>query len=512
MIDSTVYIKKVDNTHLEIICQDFDFVVLMREKFSFFADGYKFAPSYINKYWDGKIRLLKETNLMPLGLYEDVEKFCASQNHPYKRDPSIVRYNLPVEKFENFVTNLNIHTGGESIDPYEYQITAAHWALEMQRGILLSPTSSGKSLIQYMIIRLLEKMVDGMSMIVIVPTVGLVAQMIGDFCDYSSEIDWNGEKMIHGIKGGVSKETDKHIIVSTYQSLAKVDKSFFEQFDICMVDEVHTATAKSITRVVEACVNATYKIGLTGTLDEAKANEMTLKGLFGPVFEVITTRQLMDMNRVANLDIKMAMIVHPEEDRKLLRSAPRGEKDEKTGKKKRRKATYQEEMAHIVASPKRNKFIMRLASKLEGNTIIMINEIEHGENLVKWLKEGLPHKNIYLYTGAVNANDREEIRQAMEKQDGAIIVGSLGTISTGISIKRLHNLVFAHPSKSKIKVLQSVGRLLRKSKFGNNVTMYDLVDDFRIGAYSNYVYDHGMERYRFYCEQQFDVEMLDVEI
>lgn len=512
MIDSTVYIKKKDNTGIEIICQDFDFVVEMREKFSFFADGYKFHPAYKAKAWDGKIRLLKQDNTMPFGLFHEVMKFCKLMNRPFKLDPKIKRWNLPKEKFENFVKSLNVHVDGDSIDPYEYQIDASHHALEVQRCILLSPTSSGKSLIQYLIVRLLERMSEGTTMLVVVPTVGLVSQMIGDFCDYSSEIDWDGEKMIHGIKGGVKKETSKHIIVSTYQSLREVPDEWFEQFDVCMVDEVHTATAKSVSRVVEACKNACYKIGLTGTMDETKANKMTLLGLFGPVYTVITTKELMDMNRVANLDIKVAMLVHPEAERKHLRSSPRGPKDQKKGKPKRKKASYQEEMTHIVNSEKRNKFIMRLASKLQGNTIIMINEIEHGENLVKWLKDGLPHKNIYLYTGSVGDVEREQIRKSMELQDGAIIVGSLGTISTGISIKRLHNLILAHPNKSRIKVLQSIGRLLRKSKFGNNVTFYDIVDDFRIGAYENYVYGHGLKRYEYYCEQQFEVDIIDVNL
>ena len=187
-----------------------------------------------------------------------------------------------------------------------------------------------------------------------------------------------------------------------------------------------------------------------------------------------------------------------------MRSAPRGDPDPVTGKAVRRKATYQEEIAEIVSNEKRNLHIMDFTANLEGNSIIMIKNIDHGENLYKWMTETYPTRDIYLYTGGTKKEERDQIRKIMEEKENAIIIGSIGVLSTGISIKRLHNLVFAHPSKSRIRVLQSIGRLLRKSKFGNVVTVYDLVDNFCVGAFVNYTYGHGQKRVDFYTEQQFN--------
>lgn len=512
MIDTTVYFKRLNNVYGQVICEDYDTVIDLREKFSFFVDGYRFMPTFKNKSWDGKVHMLDITGRIYLGLFNKVKEHCERFNIPFKLDPSMQKFSLDKQKFSGFIDKLDVHTDGVSIDPYQYQKDAAHFALENQRCILLSPTSSGKSLIQYILARMYERLEVGEQMLIVVPTVGLVTQMTKDFADYSSEIEWSADENIHGIRGGVSKDTDKKIVISTYQSLNKCNKSWFHKFKSVMVDEVHTATSKSIIRVLESCINCSWRVGLTGTLDECKTNKLTLMGLFGPIYEVIKTSELMEQGKVANLKINLALIKHPDTECKFLRSAPRGPINPETDKQDRKQATYQEEIDHIVSSKERNKFIMRLAISLKGNTIIMINKVEHGENLYAWMQEAYPDRKIYLYTGSTDANEREVIRQAMEVEDGSIIIGSLGVLSTGISIKRLHNMVFAHPSKSRIKVLQSVGRLLRKSKFGNDVIMYDIVDNFSIGSYENYVYNHGQERVRFYNDQKFMLNVTEVEL
>lgn len=509
--DCTVFFIKEDEVWGRVQTDDFDFLCMLRDHLSFFADGYKFAPSYRNHFWDGKIHMLSESGRLHLGLWSEVVQFCKRHDQPFKVDPQIRKFSLDKDKFQGFVDKLDCRDDGDKIPPYEYQVDAAHKALEWQRCILESPTSSGKSLIQYMLVRMYEKLIVGEQMLMVVPTVALVSQMSDDFNNYSSEMEWEAFDEIHQITAGVCKETGKRIVISTYQSLQNMDAEYFLKFKAVMVDEVHTAKSKSIVNILEACVNAAWRVGLTGTLDECKTNLMTLKGLFGPVFTVITTKELMDMNRVAQLKVTVALLKYPENDCKFMRSAPRGE-DPETGKATRKKATYQEEIDFIVNSKERNLHIMRFASKLEGNTIVMINKVEHGENLYVWMKEALPDRDIYLYTGTTKKSERESIRKLMEEKENAIIIGSLGVLSTGISIKRLHNLVFAHPSKSRIKVLQSVGRILRKSKFGNNVNMYDFVDDMCIGAFTNYVYGHGQARVRFYNDQQFDYSVIKLDL
>ncbi len=516
MLNLAITVHKHDNIHARIESEDFDFLTLMAEFFSFFADGYKFHPAFRNHSWDGKIRLYNiSTGLIPLGLAHDVVDFCHRHNKQVFLDPQISTVDIDRDQIQTFVDSLDVHTGGESIDPYDYQVDSVIYALEQKRSILLSPTSSGKSLIQYILCRIYQTISPDKKILMIVPNTGLVTQMTADFDDYSSEIEWDAKSNISSVSKGKIQDESAHIVITTYQSLSNKktmpDHEFFEQFEYIMVDEVHTATAKSIIAIMNKCVNADNRVGLTGTLAESKTNEMTLKGMFGNVMTVITTRELMDRGAVACLKVNCGLLNYPDHVKKFMRSADRGDTDGK-GNAKKTKCSYPEEISYLCASEERNTFIMNLAVSLEGNTIVMIKEIAHGENLYKWMTEAYPDRNIYLYNGDTDKDERELIRQRMETEENSIIIGSLGVLSTGISIKRLHNMIFCHPSKSRVKVLQSVGRLLRKSKFGNFVTMFDLVDDFSIGSYENYTLLHGRDRVRYYHDQQFDYDTTIIDI
>lgn len=507
-----VYIEKLGNVKGRIHSDDPDTFIEISEHFSFMADGYRFHPAYKNKMWDGRVRMVTDWGEIPLGLWSDIVNYCESSGVEVTVDPRIASTSITDEMLSSIIANINPHIGGEAVKPYDYQVEALKHALEWRGSILLSPTSSGKSMIQYLFIRTLQ-MIGVKKVLLVVPTTNLVTQMKRDFTEYSNG-QWDVEANVHlnnkGVKG---RDTDKFLTISTYQALTnkrtKPEPEWFEQFDGIQVDEVHTAKSKSVKYIVDNCTCAMWRLGLTGTLDDCDVHEYVLKGMFGILKDVIETHELMAEGKVANLKIKVGVINHSEADRKFLRSAPRPDDD---GKTKRKKASYKEEIDFICSHSKRNLMIMRLAHKLSGNTIIMINESEHGENLHKWLQNALPDRPVYLFTGAVDPTQRDEISKIMETESNAIIVGSLGVLSTGISIKRLHNLITARPIKSKVKVLQSIGRLLRLSKFGNDVTLYDIVDDFTIGAYTNYTYEHGQIRIGYYNQQKFDVEVSEIEL
>lgn len=506
-LNFAVVVRKLNEVSAHVDTEDFDFLCMLRDYFSFFADGYKFHPAFRNKQWDGKIRLLKNDDTIPLGLANDVKRFCERHNKQVFVDPQIKTHTLDKEFLKEFIETLNTHSGGDKIEPYYYQVDAVLHALEHQRCLLLSPTSSGKSNMIYMLVRFYQKFMPEKKILIIVPTVGLVTQMAADFDDYASEVDWKSSDYITNFSGGSMNDPDKPILLTTFQSLSnaktKPDPEFFEQFEIIMNDEVHTAQSKSIKDILNYSVNGSIRVGLTGTLSESKTHEMVLRGMFGDIYNVISTHELMDMGAVAQLSVMCVLFKHTKDDAKFMRSAFRGALDGK-GKQKKTKASYPEEIEHIISSEQRNKYLMRFTASLKGNSILMIKNIQHGENLYKWMTQVLPDRDIYLYNGATDDDTREEIRQLMETKENAIIIGSIGVLSTGISIKRLHNMVFAHPSKSRIKVLQTVGRILRKSKFGNSVNMFDFIDDFSIGAYENYTLEHGRIRTQFYHDQKFD--------
>ena len=173
-----------------------------------------------------------------------------------------------------------------------------------RRALLLSPTASGKSLIIYLLFRQLHEY-QNLKGLIIVPTTSLVEQLFSDFGDYN---DGTMETLVHRIYQCKEKETDKPLTISTWQSLYKMPKEYFEQFDYVIGDEAHNFKAQSLTTILTNCVNAKYRIGLTGTLDGTKTHKLVLEGLFGPVRKVITTNELINQQLVSQFEIKCLVL------------------------------------------------------------------------------------------------------------------------------------------------------------------------------------------------------------
>lgn len=468
--------------------------------FSFYVDGYKFMPAYKNGLWDGKIRLFDaRTKTIPQGLYKDVIEFA--NKHGYQVDLiEHPEYGVPGETYKfdpGFIDEIPLTSKGKKIEARPYQRDAVCDALHNKSRLLLSPTASGKSLMIYLMIRHYLDNFDG-DVLLVVPTTSLVEQMYGDFADYSEYDDsWDVEESCHTIIGGRSKSTDKRVVISTWQSIYKQPKNWFARYGMVLGDEAHGFKAKSLNTIMMGCSNAEFRIGTTGTLDGTLTGELQLKGLFGPVRQATTTRDMMDRGDSAELKIEMLNLKYPEDEAKMMR----GQK-------------YQTEIDFIVQHPKRNNLITNLALNLKGNTLVLFNLVDkHGKPLYEKIKEKVvPDRKVFFVHGGVGVDDREGIRHIVEKEKDAIIVASLGTFSTGVNIKNLHNIIFASPSKSQIKVLQSIGRGLRKSDDGRHTTLYDLVDDLSINKHRNYTFNHGAHRLKIYVEQKFDFDLRKVKL
>ena len=166
--------------------------------------------------------------------------------------------------------------------------------------------------------------------------------------------------------------------------------------------------------------------------------------------------------------------------------------------------TYQEEMDYLVKNEKRNKYIRNLVSSLQGNTLVLFQYVEkHGTELKKLIEEKNPERKVFFVYGGTDTETRENIRAITEKERSAIIVASYGTFSTGINIRNLHNIVFSSPSKSRIRVLQSIGRGLRTSSTKNSTVVFDIADDLSHGHWNNFTYNHFQERINIYNEENF---------
>ena len=482
-----IHISKLNEVYLQVECDNPGICYELVQYFTFEVPGHKFMPAYRNKMWDGKIRLFSDkTGKIYVGLLSYIKEFCDRNEIEYVIADNVDDTdNLDIEKVKDFVKSLKPQSKGKLLEIRDYQLDAIQCALSNHRGMLVSPTASGKSLIIYALIRFYNYLLKDKKILILVPTTSLVEQMYSDFIDYG----WD-DKYLHRIYQGHEKDTDKPVIISTWQSLYKLDKKYFENFGCVVGDEAHLFKSKSLTTIMTKLINCKYRFGMTGTLDGTQTHRLVLEGLFGKVEKVTSTKQLMDKDTLANLKIKCLVLKHKEEDCKVV-------KDLK----------YSDELQYIVTHKTRNDFISRLCDKLSGNTLCLYQLVEkHGLVLYNLMKDF--DRKVFFIHGGTDTNDREKIRAITEEQTNAIIVASYGTFSTGINIRNLHNIVFASPSKSRIRVLQSIGRGLRKSDKGNiQTTLLDIADDFTYKDNKNFTLNHFLERINIYNEEEFDYEI-----
>jgi superfamily II DNA or RNA helicase len=488
-----IVISKKNEVYAKITCEK-HIAQELSEFFTFFVPGYQFVPAYRNRIWDGKIRLYNlQTSQLYLGLLDYIREFCESRDYTCEYENNLdTEDEYSVYHAKKFIEQINPHARGEPIEVREHQINAFVHAMQKRRALLLSPTASGKSLIIYLIFRQLWQYQE-LKGLVIVPTTSLVEQLFSDFGDYN---DGSMEEHIHRIYQGKDKNTDKPLTISTWQSLYKMPKEYFEQFDYVIGDEAHNFKAQSLTTILTSCINAKYRIGLTGTLDGTKTHKLVLEGLFGSIKKVITTKELIDKDQLANFEIKCLVLKHTDEECLFVKDK-----------------TYAEEIQYLISHEIRNKFIKNLTVSLGKNTLVLYQMVDkHGKILYDMIKdtEKIGNRKVFFIHGGVDTTDREDIRKIMEIEQDAIIVASFGTFSTGINIRNLHNIIFAMPTKSSIRTLQSIGRGLRQNEGKEIATLYDISDDLRYKKHMNYTLKHFVDRTKIYNEEKFPFKIYKI--
>ena len=481
-----MHISKKNEVYLVLTNLDPSTVQELTEFFTFEVPGAKFMPTVRKRIWDGKIRLFSpQTGQIYVGLLQYVKKFCDSSNIKYTVEEGIedVR-SIDVKDVRGFIKSLKPKSKGKSLKIRDYQISAVQLALSRNRGLLVSPTASGKSLIIYSLVRYYQKM--GERTLILVPTTSLVEQMSSDFEDYG----WYGH--VQKIYQGYTTKVENDVVISTWQSVYKMPKKYFEQFGCVIGDEAHLFKAKSLTGIMTKLHQCKYRFGLTGTLDGTQTHRLVLEGLFGSVDNVVTTKELIDKKTLANLKVKCILLRHPNI---------------------RERMTYAEELQYLVGNEKRNNFISDLLLHLNGNSLCLFQLVEkHGKILYEQVKNLAKDRKVFFVYGKTDTDTREDIRSIVENEKDAIIIASYGTFSTGINIRNLHNIVFASPSKSKIRVLQSIGRGLRATKSKMGVLVFDIADDISYKERRNFTLNHFSERINIYNEQQFNYEISKVKL
>ena len=478
----TIEISKKDEVYLKVTCEP-GIAQELCDYFTFTVPGHTFMPAYRMKIWDGKIRLFNIHNrLLYSGLLEYVFIFAEKRNYQVITDGDWWKP-LKIEKNEKFLSSLKL-----PFEPRDYQLEGFHHALSYKKSLLVSPTASGKSLIIYLIVRALN-----VKTLIIVPTTSLVSQLYADFQEYG----WDSAKYCHQVYAGQDKVSDKLVVISTWQSIYKLQKKIFEPYKLVIGDEAHGFKSKSLTSIMTKCVNAEYRIGTTGTLDGTQTHKLVLEGLFGKVYKVITTKKLIDRKQLASFRVDIIILKYPDVICEQFR-----------------KIKYVDELEFIVGHEKRNKYIRNLVLSLEGNTLLLFRLVKkHGRILYDMIKEKTDdNRKTFFVFGGTETETREQIRAIAETERDAIIVASYGVFSTGINIRNLHNIIFASPSKSRIRNLQSIGRGLRLSDNNQETVLYDIADDLRWKNRKNYAYRHHEDRMKIYDEEKFPYKIYNISL
>lgn len=484
---SDLIISKKNEIYLKIEAEPHIFYEIS-DQFTFDIPGAKFMPQYRSRHWDGKIRLFNtQTGEIYSGLLDKIISFCDNHNYTFEFKenkyyglPGEMDETISLEGVKDYMQSICSHT------PRDYQVQGVFDALKYKRKLLLSPTASGKSLMIYSIVRYFVE--QDKNILLIVPTTSLVEQMYKDFEDYG----WNSEEHCHRVYGGSERVSNKNVVISTWQSIYKLEKPFFDRFDVVIGDEAHQFKSKSLISIMSKLHDAKYRFGFTGTLDGTQTHKLVLEGLFGPTYKLIKTDELIKKGYLSKLDIKVLLLKH--EPQKF--------------------EVYEDEVQYLISHNKRNKFIKNLTLDLKGNTLVLFNRVStHGEPLYEVInKDSGDNRKVFFIHGGVDTEERELVRQIAEDESNAIIVASYGTFSTGINIKNLHNIIFASPSKSRIRNLQSIGRVLRKSKEKVSATLYDIADDTTYNSKRNYTLNHLVERIKIYNEENFNYEIITVNL
>ena len=482
-----VIIGKKNEVFLEVQAEPHVFMELS-DHFTFDVEGAKFMPQYRNKYWDGKIRLFSTSNgQIYVGLLDKIIAFCKRHDYTYEfvsnnyyGIPFEVNEGISYEGVKDYMKSICSHS------PRDYQIEGVYDALRHNRKLLISPTASGKSLMIYALVRYYTD--KQQKILLVVPTTSLVEQIYGDFQDYG----WDAESYCHRIYSGKEKTNEYPVTITTWQSVYKLERSFFEDYNVVIGDEAHLFKSKSLISIMTKLHHAKYRFGFTGTLDGTQTHKWVLEGLFGPSYKVTKTDELMRQGYLSQLDIQCLVLKH---------SSQRFE-------------TYQEEIEYLITHEQRNNFIKNLTLDLKGNTLVLFSRVEaHGQVLYDLINNNKQiDRKVFFIHGGVNAEKRELVREITEKEKNAIIVASYGTFSTGSNIKNLHNIIFASPSKSRIRNLQSIGRVLRKGANKVKAILYDIADDCTYKSKRNYTLNHLIERIKIYNEENFNYEIITIQL
>lgn len=494
-----VQIVKINEVRMRIIA-DLSIREELNDYFKF--EDPNFTPNQFSK-WDGTVRLFtKSSGLIDIGLLFEVFKYCKANNYSIELDPAL-KYiqDIPDEEIMDFIKSLEPKIRTENHDYIDaeirqYQFDSIAIAMRQCRLVEEAATSAGKSFILYVMARYYrhrrEALESSLRTLIIVPSIHLVTQLYDNFEEYAHGSAWKPVVHTQLIFEGATKEINKPIVISTWQGIQDQPKEWFHQFGDIVVDEVHTSKSDKLSYILNNCIYADQRLGVTGTLANTKVAGLQVVAHFGAYHKIITARDLINLGYATDIKVKMVELRHAMGDAVNMNGAE-----------------YKDEIEYIISHESRNRLIATMALSLKGNVAIMFERIDAHMMLVYELLAA-QKKNVFVINGEVKTEVRRQIQAAMEEGEDITLLATYGTMQQGVSIKKLHHLILAHPSKSYIRVIQTLGRLMRLHSSKDVAWIWDLVDNLSYNGSRNHALRHSHERYKFYLTERHPVELKKV--
>jgi superfamily II DNA or RNA helicase len=466
-----------------------------------------FHPLVKKKIWDGSINFIDKRGpfwKIPVGLWSEVLEIGKEYRYEFHIE-GIERLFLTDLKLEDFKAWVDEFFADSDIEPRDYQIEAAWKIVKFRYSVSEIATSSGKTLISFMIFAFLKSQGYIRKFLMIVPSTNLVIQGTEDFEDYG--IDKIGSK-IQQIGGGSKMREGCDVVIGTFQSLVKKDKEYFEEFDAVFIDEAHHTNSTSIKKIMSNCMHTGWRFGLTGTLTKrGSADHLTIQQYLGPVLVEISPDFLFRNNYATPVAIKVVILdwLSSEYKDKLAELKSSSEKMEGND-------LYNLERKLVISNKARLNYIVDFINKTSKNSLVLFQSVkdEYGRNIWNGIRETNATKEAFYVDGDTNEQLREEYKSRMETGENKVLIATYGTFSTGISINNLHNIFLVESYKSEVLIKQSLGRGMRKMEGKEKVNIIDFVDDFSTAGYKNYLMKHSEARISIYRNENFDYKIFRI--
>lgn len=465
--------------------------------------GWRFNPRVQSGHWDGYYCYLYRNRFVPSGLWKIVFDMCKKYNFPvhFEDIRNLFDDQIDEEEFTEWAMEFfdGFQVKGEDVRPRDYQIETAFRILKFRKCAAELATSAGKTLISFMVVAyMIEKGLTN-RILFIVPNVSLVVQAYNDFLEYNFK---NRVKLkMQMIYSGQEEIKGSNIVIGTYQSLVKKDQSYFDDFDVVAIDETHKVKAQSIKEILEKCVAANYRYGLTGTFPkEDTLDRLTLMCYTGPLVNEVNANFLQNKGHITKCQVKVIeMDYAPDSTKASFHELSRNPYD--------RKNLFSLEQNYIQENRTRLTMVCNIINRSTKNSLVLFHHREYGQAMYDRLREISDKKLVYYVDGKVDADRREFYKKKMEQNHNVILIASYGTFSTGISVKNIHNILFTESFKSEVIIRQSIGRGLRKHKTKDILTIIDFVDNFNHGGWTCYHMKHAKVRQEIYADQKFPYEL-----